>query len=76
MTDRIRHLTITLDQDYRDDDVQPIITAIEQIRGVTGVEKRIVTLNDRLAAMRVEGDLRVSLHKHIQQFFTERAKET
>ena len=34
MTDRVRVLTVYLDQDYREDDVEPIRDAISLLRGV------------------------------------------
>ena len=37
MTDRIRTLTVILDDDYRDDDAADIIRAIAMIKGVTSV---------------------------------------
>lgn len=43
MTDRIRHLTITLDDDMRDDDIKSIVSAIEHIRGVADVLPNIVS---------------------------------
>jgi len=37
MTDRVRTLTVTLDRDYRTDDVQAVINGIQMIKGVSGV---------------------------------------
>jgi hypothetical protein len=34
MSDRIRHLTVTLERDMREDDVASIVSAIEHIKGV------------------------------------------
>jgi Co/Zn/Cd efflux system component len=49
-TDRIHALTIVLDKDYRDDDVQPIVNAIRQIRGVADVtEQHVTTIDDHSA---------------------------
>ena len=41
MTDRIHSLTVTLERDTRDDDIQPVIAAILQLRGVVGVEMHV-----------------------------------
>ena len=38
MTDRVRTLTVTLDRDYRTDDVLPIMDALKMIIGVAVVE--------------------------------------
>lgn len=37
MTDRIRYLTVVLDQDYRVDDAESIIDAMHMMKGVSGV---------------------------------------
>lgn len=38
MTDRIATLTVILDREYRDDDVQHIVDAIQMTKGVLKVE--------------------------------------
>lgn len=43
MSDRIRALTIILDDDYSNEAVQPLINAISQIKGVLKVEKEITS---------------------------------
>ncbi len=50
MTDRIAYLTVLLDKDYRDDDVQSIVQAIEMTKGVGKVELgKPVDVNDHIA---------------------------
>jgi len=41
VTDRIFALTVLLDQDIRDDDVQPIVEAIKMVRHVQKVETHV-----------------------------------
>lgn len=53
MTDRIRHLTVILDRDYRDDDVEPIVEAIKQLRGVSAVTEHVVKADQVIARMTV-----------------------
>lgn len=38
MTDRIRGLIVTLDDDYREDDAETIVGALKMIKGVANVE--------------------------------------
>ena len=57
MTDRVKALTVILEQDMRDDDVQVIIDAIRLIRHVARVEPLIVTAEDHLARARVKQEL-------------------
>ena len=42
MTNRIRTVTVILDDDYSDDDVDVILSAIRMVRGVSHVEPNIV----------------------------------
>lgn len=50
MTDRIRTLSVTLDKDYRTDDLEPIREAIGMIKGVAIVDKGpIVTGTEHMA---------------------------
>jgi len=74
MTDRIRHLTVTLDRDYRDDDVHHIVNAIVQLRGVSGVEINVVSVNDLLARAAVAGEIRLKLHEAIEAVFADHGK--
>jgi hypothetical protein len=49
MTNRIRVVTVILDQDYQDNDVQAILSAIRQIRGVDHCEPSVSTGNDQMS---------------------------
>ena len=70
MTDRIRHLTVVLDGDYRTDAVEAIVKTIQMIRGVAVVEQHVVTAQDQLARMAVRGEIAGNLHAAIDQVFT------
>ncbi len=52
MTDRIQGLTVALDRDYRDDDVEAIVNAIMMVKGVKGVTKSVVDTADYTARVR------------------------
>lgn len=69
MTDRIRHLTVTLDKDYRDDDVESIVNAICQIRGVQLVKTKVVEPGDYIARSAVSSELEHKLYETIGNFF-------
>ena len=59
MTDRIDSLTVVLDKDYRDDDVQTIVNAISMIRGVSLVTPRVVdNVTDHVARERARNEVR------------------
>jgi cell division protein FtsX len=58
VTDRVRTLTVFLEQDMRDDDAQGIVGAIQQIRGVRAVELgKPVTMEQHLAREAVRREL-------------------
>jgi len=60
VTDRIRTLTVTvfLDEDYRDDDVQNIVSAIGMIRGVEAATTHVVTGSDMMNRETVRAEIR------------------
>jgi hypothetical protein len=51
MTDRVVSLTVILDQEYRVDDVERLVEAIQMIRGVAHVEKGPVASVDTWFAL-------------------------
>lgn len=73
MTDRIRHLTITLDEDIRVDDLEPIVSAIQHVRGVAGVERHVVSAQDHSARQAVRAEIRQKLHEAIEGVFRQHA---
>lgn len=74
MSDRIRHLTITLDRDYRDDDVRQIVDAIGMIKGVDSIEQTVVEITQLLARSAVESEVRIHLHDAIEAVFSKGRK--
>lgn len=67
MTDRINGLTITLDKDIRDDDIQSLITAILMMRGVIHVEPNIVSSLDHFARARMKDEIRDKMYDFIKE---------
>lgn len=61
MTDRVRHLTVVLEDDFRVDDLDAIVNAIQQIRGVAAVERHVVDGRDHIARLTA----RVALQREI-----------
>lgn len=62
MTDRVQYITVVLDNDYRTDDVEPILKAIQQIRGVRSAELgKPVEPSDYYARERVLDEVRQKL---------------
>lgn len=69
MTDRVRMLTITLDKDYRDDDVESIISAIRHIKGVALVDAKVVDVGEMMARNAIRADVEARLHEAIDSVF-------
>lgn len=63
MTDRVMALTVLLDRDMREDDVQALIDAIGLLAHVKRVEKAIVTGAQALANYRARTEAAESLMK-------------
>lgn len=57
MTDRVKALTVVLDADYREDDIQALVDAIKMMRCVAGVETHITDLQDYTARAHVRAQL-------------------
>ncbi len=61
MTDRIAGLTVVLETDIREDDAQPLIDAIAQLRGVLRVDRRVSDTDLHVAETRVREEYRRKL---------------
>ena len=62
MTDRTNHLTVVLEDDYRTDDVDKLIAAIEQMRGVLLVRVGVRSPGDFAAKQQAAHELRMKLY--------------
>ena len=67
MTDRICALTVVLDKDTRDDDLQPLIDAILMLKGVLQVSTRVTDLSEHIAYTRARNELSQALLKALQE---------
>lgn len=57
MTDRVNALTVVLDKDYRDDDIEALADAIRQFKGVIDVSLNISNPTDHVAQSRARTEL-------------------
>ena len=57
MTDRYHTLTVVLERDTRDDDAEPLLAAIRQIRGVLSVTGSVVSPESHMAQERARREL-------------------
>ncbi len=57
MTDRYHSLTVVLEKDFRDDDAESILNAIEMIKGVLSVKPHISDCDSNMAEDRARREL-------------------
>jgi hypothetical protein len=70
MTDRLRHLTVTLERDLREDDAEGLLRLIRAIKGVASVTYEPVTVTDYMAREVVATEHRQRLHEAIEDIFS------
>ncbi len=64
MTDRIHALTVILETPTRDDDVEPLVSAIRHMRGVLDVKTEVADIDTWAAEERALAELRQKL-RHV-----------
>jgi len=57
MTDRIKGFVVTLDKDYRTDDVEEIRKALLMVKGVLSVDASVAELSDHMNRSRIRLEL-------------------
>lgn len=66
MTDIVKGFTVTLDKDYRDDDVEQIANAIRMIYGVKAVKNSIATADDWINRSRIKLEYQKEIYKTLE----------
>jgi len=61
MTERVKGLWVAFEKDIREDDVQPLIAAIRQFRGVADVTTNIASHEDWLNRTQIQLEIRRKL---------------
>lgn len=69
MTDRVRTLTVVLDRDYRDDDAESIVNAIQMVKGVGSVTTEVVDLAQHQARLSLSIAMRNRLYECVAAIF-------
>jgi hypothetical protein len=57
MTDRLKGFIVTLEEDLRTDDAEPVLNAIRTLRGVQSVTPMVTEPGDYMARQRVRLEL-------------------
>ena len=76
MTDRVHALTVVLEHDMRDDDVQALIDAIRCMRFVAGVSTHVAELADYSARAHVRTQLYAKLHEALGEILYPKKETT
>lgn len=58
MTNRIKGLTVTLKDDFREDDCEAVINAIGLLYGVISVERHVSDIDHHMAKEQVRSEIR------------------
>lgn len=66
MTDRINFLTVVLEKDIRVDDCQPLIAAIQMMKGVLNVNANVVNNMDWLSESRAKHELTRKIYEALK----------
>lgn len=69
MTERIKGLTVALDQDYREDDVQGIIDAIKLIKGVANVTPIPSSAEDFINRQQIKMEMAEEIQRIMNKLF-------
>lgn len=69
MTDRIKGFIVTLNDDVRDDDVEPILTALQMVRCVADVSPLVANIDDHMARSRVRSEVQRKIYDAIEGVF-------
>lgn len=67
MTDRLKGCWVAFDRDIRDDDAEPLIAAIQQMRGVLSVEPSVATPDDWMARERIRHELEAKMYEALRE---------
>lgn len=63
MTNRVKGITIVLEKDIREDDVESLLQAIRHFRGVLSAEPVIATTDSYFAYARIVDEMRGKLYE-------------
>ncbi len=74
MTDRLKGFVVILDEDIREDDAQPILDAIQMIRGVLEVTPMVNKMEDLMARERVRAELEGKLFAVLRPQYARKPK--
>ena len=67
MSDRVKGLTVVLDGDYREEDIEMIKELILQIKGVKTVKESIVNTDDLINRARITIEIKEKIYDFLKE---------
>lgn len=67
MSDRVKGLTVVLDKDYREEDIEMIKELILQIKGVRTVKESIVNADDLINRARITIEIKEKIYDFLKE---------
>lgn len=67
MSDRVKGLTVVLDKDYREEDIEMIKEFILQIKGVRTVKESIVNADDLINRARITIEIKEKIYDFLKE---------
>lgn len=74
MTDRHAGYLVTLEQDLRADDAEPVLAAIRQLRGIAAVTPVVADMATMLGIMRARNQYREAIYQALAKVLDEERK--
>jgi len=69
MTDRIKGFTVTLTDDIRIDDVQPLLDAVKMLKGVASVDVSVTNMDDHMNRQMISMEFKTKLYDVLKDIF-------
>lgn len=67
MSDRVKGLTVVLDKDYREEDIEMIKELILQIKGVKTVKESIVNSDDLINRVKITIEIKEKIYDFLKE---------
>lgn len=69
MTDRLKGVIITFENDIREDDAEELLTTFRNIRGVINVSPVVTNVTDHMARERVKSEMRQKFSDFFKELY-------
>jgi hypothetical protein len=67
MTDRIKGFVVTLTDDIRIDDVQPLLDAVKMLKGVASVDTSVTDMDDHMNRRVIAMEMKTKIYEVLKE---------